>query len=261
MKIVVTFAVQAEFAPWRKRRKFRSIDYDGLRLFQTRIGQAQVTVLLTGMGGEASAQTMGLMMRMADDNHHFDLCISSGLAGALEDKLTPGNIIAPRLLRVESRHGDSPSEELTVDANLHEQAVKLGAICSNCLLTTDRVLVKASQKKDCSSRAQLVDMESFEIVKQAIAWGARGIVLRAISDAANEDLPIDFNLAISSRKQISIPRVFLQLAKRPSALPSLLRFARQSREAAENLVGFLDEYIQNLAATALMPASREVAAR
>ena len=29
-------------------------------------------------------QAMGLMMRMADDNRYFDICISSGLAGALQ---------------------------------------------------------------------------------------------------------------------------------------------------------------------------------
>jgi adenosylhomocysteine nucleosidase len=261
MKILVTFAVDAEFAPWRKLRRFRSIDYDGLRLLQTDIGDAHITTLLTGMGGEASTQAMGLMMHMADEDRHFDVCISSGLAGALEDKLSPGDIIAPRLLKTEIRYGDSASEELSVDVTLHEQAFKLGAICSNCLLTTDRVLVKADQKKECSSRAQLVDMESFEIIKQALAWGARGIVVRAISDTANEDLPIDFNQTVSPEKQISIPKVLLQLAKNPFALPALLRFGKQSRKAAESLAVFLDRYVQILAEPASTPISREAAAR
>jgi len=261
MKILVTFAVEAEFAPWRKLRSFRSIDYDGLPLRRTDIADAEVTVLLTGIGGEAGAQAMGLMMQMADQDRHFDICISSGLAGALDERLVPGDIIAPRVIMAESLHSDITSDKLSVDASLHEQAVKLGAICSNCLLTTDRVLVKARQKKDCSSRAQLVDMESFEIVKQALAWGARGMVVRAISDAANEDLPIDFNLTVSTHKQISIPRVLLQLAKNPVALPALIRFGRQSRKAAESLIIFLDRYVQALSAAALAPIPREAAAR
>ena len=260
MRVLVTFAVDAEFAPWRKLREFRLIDYDGLPLRRADLGATEVTVLLTGMGGQSAAQSMGLMMRMADQNRHFDVCISSGLAGALEEKLVPADIIAPRVIMAEMGYGDETSERLNVDSSLHEQAVKLGAVCSNCLLTTDRVLVKAHQKRDCSSRAQSVDMESFEIVKQAVAWGARGIVVRAISDAANEDLPINFNLTISGDGQVSIPRVLVQLAKNPLALPGLVRFGKQSRKAAERLVNFLDRYIQILSTTMSMPVSGEVAA-
>jgi nucleoside phosphorylase len=260
MRVLVTFAVEAEFAPWRKLRDFRSIDYDGLPLRRTDIGDTQVTVLLTGMGPEAGALAMGLMMRMADEDRHFDICISSGLAGSLDPQLVPGDIVAPRALIAENRYRDVASEQLSVDSSLHEQAVRLGAICSNCLLTTDRVLVKVDHKKHCASRAQSVDMESFEIVKQALAWGARGVVVRAISDAADEDLPIDFNLTISADKRISIPKVLVQLARNPLALPALMRFGKQSRRAAESLASFLDEYLQKLSVAAAAPVSREAAA-
>ena len=261
MRVLVTFAVEAEFAPWRKLREFRSIDYDGLPLRRAEIGDVEVTVLLTGMGPDAAAHAMGLMMRMADDDRHFDICISSGLAGSLDAQLVPDNIIAPRALVAENLHADQTSEQLSVDSELHEQAVKSGAICSNCLLTTDRVLVKMDHKRNCASRAQSVDMESFEIVKQALAWGARGVVVRAISDAADEDLPINFNLTISSDKQISIPKVLVQLAKNPLALPALIRFGQRSRKAAESLAAFLDQYIKKLSVTASTPVSREAAAR
>ena len=60
--------------------------------------------------------------------------------------------------------------------------------------------------------------------------------MRAISDAADEDLPINFNLTISSDKQISIPRVLVQLAKNPLALPALIRFGQQSRKELKQLV-------------------------
>jgi len=260
MRVLVTFAVEAEFAPWRKLRDFRSIDYDGLPLRRADIGDTEITVLLTGMGPDAGALAMGLMMRMADENRHFHVCISSGLAGSLDAKLLPGNIIAPRVLMAENQHADLTSEELSVDSELHEHAVKLGAICSNCLLTTDRVLVKVDHKRNCASRAQSVDMESFEVVKQALAWGARGVVLRAISDAADEDLPINFNLTISANKQISIPKVLMELAKNPLALPSLIRFGKQSRKAAESLAAFLDQYVQKLTTATMSPVSREAAA-
>lgn len=259
MKVLVTFAVEAEFAAWRKLRRFRYIDYDGLQLWRTNAGGAEITVLVTGVGTESSAQAMGLMMKMADEDQHFDICISSGLAGALQETLVPGDIIAPQMVIAENRHADLPSDQLKVDPDLRRQALEGGAIASDCLFTTDQVLVKASQKRDCSSRAQSVDMESFDIVKEARAWGARGVVLRAISDSANEDLPINFNLTLSKKHQVSVTKVILQLMKNPLALPALLRFAKQSRLAAEKLAHFLDVYVQKV--TSDLSQSRDAAVR
>jgi len=260
LRILVTFAVDAEFAPWRKMRHFRLIDYDGLRLWRTDAGDAEVTALVTGIGTQAAAQAMDLMMRMADDDRHFDVCISSGLAGALQKGLAPGDIIAPQSLIVERPPIDFGSNELKVDAELRKAAVAAGALCSDCLFTTDRVFVKASEKQDCASRAQSVDMESFEIVRDASAWGARAVVLRAISDTAEEDLPINFNRTLSKKNGISIAKVLLELAQNPLVLPALLRFGRQSRFAAERLAGFLESYVQQLSTSSQLGRSREVAA-
>ena len=260
MRVLVTFAVDAEFAPWRKLRAFRYIDYDGLQLWRTDAGSVQITVLVTGIGTESSAQAMGLMMRMADENQHFEICISSGLAGALEETLMPGDIIAPQLIIAENKHADMQSEQLKVDPKLRNQAVEGGAIAADCLLTSSEVLVKASVKRACSSRAQSVDMVSFEIVKEAQAWGARSVVVRAISDSAKKDLPINFNVTLSKKQQVSVSKVVWELAKNPLALPALLRFAGQSRKAAAKLARFLDTYVQRMTSDGQTSGSREAVA-
>jgi nucleoside phosphorylase len=249
MKVLVTFAVEAEFAPWRKLRRFRSIDYDGLRLWKTNAGDAEITALVTGIGTESAARAMDLMMRMADDGCNFDVCVSSGLAGALCEGLAPGDVIAPRVLMTEGRD----SECMKVDELLRTQALGEGAIASDCLFTTQEVLLTASDKRTHAPKAQLVDMESFEIVKDARAWGARSVVVRAISDAAKEDLPINFNRTLTKDKQVSVTKVVVELLRNPFALPGLLRFGKQSRHAAERLANFLDAYVQQIA------ANREVA--
>jgi len=116
MRVLVTFAVDAEFAPWRKLRKFRFIDFDGLRLWRAPAGDTEITALVTGMGTQSAAKAMDLMMRLADQNKNFDVCISSGLAGALEESLSPGDIIAPQILISENRYADVSSEQLNVDS-------------------------------------------------------------------------------------------------------------------------------------------------
>ena len=261
MKVLVTFAVEAEFAAWRKLRSFNLIDYQGLKLWKTKFGAAEVTVLITGVGAQAASQAMDLMMRMADKDQYFDLCVSSGLAGALCDTLSVADIVAPKELIIELQHADVASERLTVDGELRQFALEQGAKSANCLFTTDEILVKASQKKSCASRAQSVDMESFEIVKQARAWGARSVVIRAISDGATEDMPINFNLTLTNKKEVSLAKVMWQLLKNPLALPGLIRFGKQSERAAGLLATFLENYLQNLAGKDLATRASEVAAR
>jgi len=103
-------------------------------------------------------------------------------------------------------------------------------------------------------------MESFEIVKGALAWGARSVVIRAISDSASEDLPINFNLTLSNKRDVSVAKVLLQLMKNPLALPPLIRFGKQSRRAAELLAAFLENYLQVLAGHENERHASEVAA-
>jgi nucleoside phosphorylase len=246
MKVLVTFAVDAEFAPWRKLRAFNSLDDQGLKLWRAMIAEAEVTVLITGVGAEAAAQAMDLMMRMADRKQQFDVCISSGLAGALCESLSIGEIVAPDELLAEMKHADLGSDRIKVDEELRKLALHQGAKSTDCLLTTDQVLVKASQKKSCGSRAQSVDMESFEIVKEAMAWGARSLVIRAISDGATEDMPINFNLTLNEKNQVSMAKVMMQLARNPLALPSLIRFGKQSQRAGALLAAFLEDFLQKI---------------
>jgi len=213
------------------------------------------------VGTHAAAQAMDLMMRMADKDQYFDVCVSSGLAGALCDTLSVGDVIAPKELIVELKHAGQGAERLEVDSELLQLALGRGAKNANCLFTTDEILVKASQKKSCASRAQSVDMESFEIVKAASAWGARSVVIRAISDAATEDLPINFNLTLSERKEVSLSKVLMQLAKNPLALPALIRFGKQSKRAGVLLAEFLESYLKALAGVESRKQVSETAAR
>ena len=253
MRMLVTFAVEAEFAAWRKLRHFNLLDYQGLKLWRTQIGQAELSVLITGVGTQAASQAMDLMMRMADKEQHFDVCISSGLAGALCETLGVGDIVAPRELLSEIGNADAGDHRIEVHDTLRQLALRLGAKPADCLLTTDQVLVKASQKKSCASRAQSVDMESFEIVREAVAWGAKGVVIRAISDAATQDLPINFNLTLSAKNEVSNGKVLLELLKNPLALPGLIRFGQQSRRAGARLAAFLEAYVTQHAGIANLP--------
>jgi hypothetical protein len=58
---------------------------------------------------------------------------------------------------------------------------------------------------------------------------------------------LDFNQVTTRSGALSIPRVLGQVARRPTTIPSLIRFGQQSRLAAESLAQFLDRYLNQLA--------------
>jgi adenosylhomocysteine nucleosidase len=245
MLVLVTFAVEAEFAPWRKLRHFVPRKNTSVPVWTTKIEGAEVTVLLTGIG-DSSERSMGLMMQEVPAGPYFNVCISSGLAGALRADLSRGEVIVADRFKTHKVHAHPRMEILEADRELVELAAFCGAKRVATLFSANHVLSSAKEKSLLCESADAVDMESFTIANEVCPWGARVVAIRAISDAASEDLPIDFNRTLSSRKAVSIPRVFSELAKKPGALPSLIRFGRNSRHAAQRLAEFLDEYVKRV---------------
>jgi nucleoside phosphorylase len=245
MRILVTFAVEAEFAPWRARRAFDRQNAEGLKLWKSTIGDSEIFVLLTGIG-DHSAYIMDLMMRMVSTNRHFDVCVSSGLAGALRRDYQLSDVVVAKLLRSSVVHADLGRDWLETDTQLVELAVAHGAKPAEAFYTAEKVLTTAKQKSLLAAKADVVEMESFNVVKEGYAWGARGVAIRAVSDRADEDLPIDFNRTMSSDNRVSVPRVLVEVAKNPSTLGPLIHFGKQSRRAAEALARFLEAYVNAL---------------
>ena len=94
MRILVTFAIKAEFSQWSSRHPFVPYEFENWErrrefdLFKANIGPNEVTVLLTGIGCDSAAKSM---LSIPVEVH--DVCISSGLAGALDPAFKPGDVV------------------------------------------------------------------------------------------------------------------------------------------------------------------------
>src|SRR5437879_5769307 len=201
------------------------------------------------------------MMRMADCDRYFDVCVSSGLAGALRSDYRLSDIVVARLLKSNFVHADLGRDWLETDKQLVELAVAHGAKPVDAFYTAQKVLTTAEQKSLLAAKADVVEMESFDVVKEGYAWGARGVAIRAISDRADENLPIDFNRTMSSDNHVSVPRVLAEVAKNPGTLGPLIRFGKQSRSAAEALARFLETYVTEVVQVVARQDSLKVAER
>jgi adenosylhomocysteine nucleosidase len=245
VQILVAFALDNEFAPWRGLREFRPGKWGDAEAYWADIGGAEIGVLLTGAGPRQAAAAVTKVIRSG--NGSIQGCISSGLAGALRPEYQIGQVLAARAVFSETVPDDSTSQVLESSEALISFAAECGATVVDRFYSAGRVVARALDKKHLGSVADAVEMESFEILRRAQGCGIPAVAIRAISDAADEDLPLDMNEIFSKDGRLSIPRVLGQVARHPHSLRGLLKLGQQSKRAAESLAQFLDRYVMEVA--------------
>jgi nucleoside phosphorylase len=241
MRVLVTFALETEFAPWRAMHNFRRGQWGKAEAYLAEIAGTEVGVVLTGVGPRVAGVRAAEVVR--GEKQSIYACISSGLAGALKTEYAVGQVLAAKAVRVEAVDRDLNSAVLECSSALLSFALECGATGVNAFYTSERAIGRAEEKMHLGRIADAVDMESFDIVKEASAFGIPAIAIRAISDSANKDLPFDMNEVLTDEGQVSVPRVLGQVGRHPRAIPDLVRLANQSRSSAGVLAEFLDRFI------------------
>ena len=236
MRVLVTFAVEAEFAPWRKLRDLSSRQTDGFTIYEGRIGRATVDFVVTGMG-MANARRGA----KAAINSEHQACIGAGFAGALKPTLKTGDVLVARAVRELGKN-----ETLECSRNLFMAAYENQAIEAKMFLTTDRVIGAAEEKRRLSPFADAVDMESFATISVAREKKVSFVAVRVISDRFDEDMPADIDITVDEKGRVKIGGVVKHVVLHPLQLPALIRLGRKSHTAAEALAHFLEGFIKEL---------------
>jgi adenosylhomocysteine nucleosidase len=251
MRVLVTFALGSEFAPWKKRHEFSAARINGRVAFTGKVHGVNVMVALTGVGrGHAKATAADIFGWSGGE---FDSCVTSGLAGALKTEYAVGDVLVAG--GVKASHDARAAGEWSA-TELIEAATRNGARSVSWFVTASRAANTAAEKQTLSAGADAVEMESYEVMSAARVAGVPAVAVRAVSDRADEDLPFDMNRVFGETGQVSLPRVLGQVALKPHAIPGLIRLGSNSRKAAESLARFLDSYVKDLASG--LPATTRV---
>jgi len=244
MRVLVTFALPAEFASWRRRRRFSKMralpggeDVARCPLFRARTGDLEVIVALTGMGPAQAHRAARYALQCAPD-----VCISSGLAGAVRARYQPGDVLAA--ISVSEVRG---TQVFPCEPSLVRQATACGARVVERFLTSPTVVASAAAKQALAEQGDAVEMESAGVLAAASAANIPAVAIRAVSDGAEQDLPMDLSRVVSAKGSVRPVRLLGSLAARPASLPGLLKLAGATRRAASGLAEFLDRYIASLA--------------
>lgn len=256
MKILVTFAVDMEFAPWRKRHDFQPAPQveprsgSVTKLFRSEKYEDELLVMLTGIGWELPSQQIALQDVLKE---RPDVCISAGLAGGLKNSHRHGKVLVARRIQLE-RNGRSVGSS----APLVSAAIQCGAEPVDAFVTFSRIVGKASRKQELADHGDAVEMESYHVLSTARVARVQTVSVRAISDTVDEDLPLDFGKVVDRRGHVLWTRMLREVGGHPRSIPGLIRFGEQSRRAAVKLADFLDDYVEELTTTTLPPAMEAV---
>jgi adenosylhomocysteine nucleosidase len=236
MKTLVTYAVEAEFVPWRALCDLEEIVINDVTAHRSQIGRATVDFVATGMGAENASRVAKTVISTA-----YSFCIASGFAGALKSSVRLGDVVV-----AEKVQRDGPGGIARCARNLVTRAYQDGAIRIATLLTADHVVNSAAEKQRLAPFAEAVDMESLGILREAQSKSVPAVAIRVISDSFDRDLPVDIDTLVDAQGNVRIGGVVRYVAQHPLVLPALVRLGRESKTAAQALANFLEAYIKKL---------------
>jgi adenosylhomocysteine nucleosidase len=201
--------------------------------------------VLTGIGSYAATAAAEAIFCAKPD-----LCITSGLAGGLSETLRVADVVA-------AEHVSGPTGvSIACDLPPLELALECGARRIHALYSAPVIVITAEEKRQLSAIGEAVDMESRTILGESQQRNIPALALRAISDTATVDLPLDLNRALSPDGEIDRSRLIAEVVRRPKALPGLVRLAILSSRAATALAQCLDAYVVRAAANPRRTAAR-----
>lgn len=194
----------------------------------------------------------GTICREALAAQPLDLVVSAGFACALTSSQIGDLLIGTEVIVSQNSAAGSPGLEglFPCAAGWNEQAARAGAEAglptqTGRFVTVPRVVWRAEEKRRLAAGtgAVALDMESAGLAAEAAKQGVPFVVLRTASDLLDEDLPLDFNLFLSSGGWL---KGALACLARPSSVVELNRLRAQSARASERLSRFFEQFLGGL---------------
>jgi adenosylhomocysteine nucleosidase len=226
MVTLICFALKEEAAPFH----------------QVAASRPGVFTILVGMG-RRNAETSA---RRFLDSCAANLVLTCGFAGGLNPELKPGDVVF-----------EAPAADATagVAPNLDDESAARLALCQEKLAAAgarpgrffcaDIIATTAAEKTRMRAEtdADAVEMESAAIHAVCRERGIPCVTVRAISDAAGDDLPLDFNALTTPDHRLDMTKLAWAIARSPGAIAGLLELREKTRLAAEALASVLGKAI------------------
>lgn len=207
VETLVCFALKEEAAPFRKIAE----------------GKENLSILLTGIGRANADHSVRKFLAINSPK----IVLTCGFAGGLNPVLDSGAIIFS-----------------TDDERLRRKLTAANAV-SAIFFCAPQIAITLLEKEKLfqTTRADAVEMESEVIQGICRERGIPCATVRAISDAAHETLPLDFNQLSRPDMNLDYGKLAWAIAKSPKKIGALLKLQKRCQFAAERLAEVLVKII------------------
>ena len=230
--IAVTFALPQESRAFRSRlHHFGQVGVAPAEYMIGNLGTEEVIVLHTGVGDDAATLRTETLLTMVRPRY----LIAAGFAGALDPRLRVGDLVVATNVSV-------PELRDRASALLDgEPGVFFGPIVG-----APFPVEEVSEKLELGrvSRGIAVDMETAAVFGAATRASVPFLAVRAISDAAEQPLPVPFAECYDLDLQRPRPLALLRYLRRhPRRIIPFMRFVHGLRSGSTVLAEFLVRFI------------------
>jgi nucleoside phosphorylase len=231
--IAVTFALPAESSGFLHCIHDRTGgERNGVKIVRGKMHDRMIEVLHTGVGEKICQHRVGKFLQ----DQQFDLMVSTGFAGALNDELQVGDLLLAKNFS-------------TIDLNDRGLSFSRLPIHMADLLTVP-ALIDSSHERNriaLASGAAAVDMETEFIARACAERGIPLLSVRVITDTPREPFPAPPNVLFDVQQQrtrlLKFTTFFLA---HPNRVPRMVQFARRIAHARKILASALVALINKL---------------
>jgi adenosylhomocysteine nucleosidase len=222
MTIAIVAAMSEELAPLRARLIAPARTSRGAVVVERgRLGGREVAVAETGDGARNARAGVEALLATSTP----EALIVLGVSGALSPELGTADLV------VATRVTDEDGAVHEADATGGAAAARATGGRPAIVVSARRIADSAEEKRRLARCAgpglALVDLESAAYVAAARARAIPWLVLRAVSDRADENLPALLNRSLDAGGAVNRGRVLRGLLGDPGALPQLLALRKR----------------------------------
>lgn len=221
----------------------------GFNLYRFDIDGKSCRLIESGMGTRRAAKATEALISLERPDH----IISFGFGGAVQPGMVVGDlaVAGSSLLYQGRRPGASEAIVLAVSDKVR---LRLEAICKKLgytawqgnFLTSGEILSKkelAETLRQQDAVNPVLDMETWAIAQVTAREEIPLLAIRAISDAAEEELGFSISEFVDSEMNIRIYKILGTIAQKPWIISQLIRLAGNSRIAGRNLAAVVKELL------------------
>ena len=198
----------------------------GRKVHEGRLGAAEVTAAMTGMGTAAAAEAARRLL----DSQPVDHVVVVGIAGGIDDRLAIGDVIRPGVVIDGASGTEYRPHPLGETPDAAGDAPPYGA-----LHTSDEFIVDPDRVAALRERGVIaLDMETAAVAAVCQDRGCPWSVVRAISDRSSDGLADEAILGLAHPDgTANLPAVVRLILRHPSRVPQLARLGRDAKIATD----------------------------